>query len=121
MKLFAYRVEIQSRQASLGRIRRLKTRVPFMLGTQFLCLTTLNTSFQIAVNKLVLYQMIKFYKGKEVLLEVDKDDISVRFVKAHLGWLFKHELEALKHKYGLMSLDGHAIHKSTDYKNTTLA
>lgn len=84
-------------------------------------MTTPETCFQIAVDKTILYQNIKYYKDKEVWFKDNEDANSMHFVKARPQCLFKHELEALKHKYGLMSLDGHAIHKSTDYKNTTLA
>lgn len=98
MMLSAYKEEIQSRQTFLGRIQRLNNHFPFMLGTQFLCLATSETSFQIVVDKLVLCQKINFYKGKKVILKYDEDEAFVHFVKACLGRLVKHEDESLDRK-----------------------
>lgn len=72
-------------------------------------MTTPETCFQIAVDKTILYQNIKYYKDKEVWFKDNEDANSMHFVKARPQCLFKHELEALKHKFELMTLDGYAI------------
>ena len=111
MKLSTYIKEIRLRQASIRKIKRLNTHMSFMLGSQFSCLTNLETRFQIVVDKLVLYKKIKCYNAKEILIEDEEDVDYIHFVKARPGRLFKHELEALKHKFELPSLDGYAIKK----------
>jgi len=70
--------------------------MPFLLGSQLSCLTTLETYFQIAIDKPILHQKANFYKGKELMIEDDEDVSPIKFVKAQPGHLFKHELEALQ-------------------------
>lgn len=50
-------------------------------------------------------------QGKELLIEDDDDAKSVKFVKARPSRLFKHELEALKNKFDLITLNGHDIRR----------
>ena len=85
MKLFSYREKIKSRQA------------------------TLETHFHIVIDMHVMYQKIKCYKGKELLIEDDEDVEFIRLVKARPSHLFKHELEVLKHKTDLTTLEGYAM------------
>lgn len=121
MKLSTYIKEIRLRQASIRKIKRLNTHMSFMLGSQFSCLTNLETRFQIVVDKLVLYKKIKCYNAKEILIEDEEDVDYIHFVKARPGRLFKHELEALKHKFGLTSLYGLPYTYSTNYMSIVLA
>lgn len=103
MKLYAYREEIRSRNDSLRLLERFNTHLPFMLGSQLSCIATPNTQFQIAVDKLVLFQKANCYKDRKLLIKEDAP--STKYVKAHHGRLFKHELKALKdrsHKSGLV-------------------
>ena len=58
------------------------------LGHDFM-FSTLETWFQIVVDKLVLYQKTNYYKGKELLIEEDEDDAPTRYVKARLEKLFQ--------------------------------
>lgn len=71
MKLCAYREEIRLRKASFRRIEKLNIHMPFMHGSQFSCLATLETQFQIAMDKPMLYQKANCYKGNEILIEDD--------------------------------------------------
>ncbi|KAG5059991.1 hypothetical protein JHK87_001020 [Glycine soja] len=103
MKLYAYREEIISRNDSLRLLERFNTHLPFMLGSQLSCIATPNTQFQIAVDKLVLFQKANCYKDRKLLIEEDAP--STKYVKAHHGRLFKHELKALEdrlYKSGLV-------------------
>jgi len=50
-------------------------------------------------------------QGKELLIEDDDDAKSVKFVKARPSRLFKHELEALKNKFDLITLNGYDIRR----------
>jgi len=74
-------------------------------------LATPKTRFHIVANKSVLYKKIPYYKGKELLLEYKEDVNPACFVKARPGFLFKHELEVLKHKSELITLEGYAIRR----------
>lgn len=94
MKLSTHREEIRGRQSSLKRLRRFSTHLPFMLRTQFSYVTTLKTHFQIEVDKYVFHQKVNCYKGKKVLIEDNDEAPPTRYVKARLGRLFIHELEA---------------------------
>jgi len=79
---YGYREEIRSRQGSFRRIQRLNTHISFIMELQLSCLATLETQFQIVIDKLVLYQKTNCYKGKELLIEDDEDASPIRFVKA---------------------------------------
>lgn len=79
--------------------------MPFMHGSQFSCLATLETQFQIAMDKPMLYQKANCYKGKKILIKDDEDAPPTRYVKAHPEKLFKHELKAIKQKIEHKSLD----------------
>lgn len=98
MKLFTYREENRSRKSSFRRIQRLNTHFPFRLRSQFSCLATSKTWFQITIDKRILYQNTNCYKSKKLLVEEDEDASPTRYVKADTGRLFKHEFEALKQK-----------------------
>lgn len=83
MKLFTYREENRSRKASFRRIQRLNTHLPFRLRSQFSCLATSKTWFQITIDKRILYQNTNCYKSKKLLVEEDEDASPTRYVKAH--------------------------------------
>lgn len=80
-----------------------------MLGSQFYCLATQETLFQIAIDKSVLYQKTNCYKGKKLLIEDDEDAPPTKYVKARLCPFFKHEHEALKQKTELTNLDWYVM------------
>lgn len=80
-----------------------------MLRSQFSCLVTPKTQFQVEIDKSALYQKANCYKGKELLIEDYEEDPPIRYVKARPSQLFQHDLEALKHKTELINLDWYAM------------
>lgn len=81
----------------------------FKLGSQFSCLATLETQFQIAIGKHVLYQKANCYKGMELQIDDEEDPPPIKFIKARPGCLFGNELEALTQKTKLTNLDLYAM------------
>ena len=61
-----------------------------MLGSQFLCLASSRTKFELGVDKLVLIPKANFYKDKENMIEDDEDAPPTCYVKARPNRLFKH-------------------------------
>lgn len=61
------------------------------------------------MDKHVFHQHANCYKGQELMTEDEEDAHSTRYVKACLGRLYQHEIEALKQKTELTSLDLYAI------------
>lgn len=80
-----------------------------MLGTQFSCVATPNTRFQIAIDKYMFHQKANSYQRKELLIEGDDEAPSTKCVKAPPMRMFKHKLEALKKKTKLSSLNLYAM------------
>lgn len=70
----------------------------FMIGSQFSCLATPNTQFQVAMDKHVLYQKANYYKGKELMTKDDEDAPLTRYIKARPDILFKHEPKVMQQK-----------------------
>lgn len=81
MKLSAYREDIWGRQTSLRRLWRFSTQLSFMLGTQFSCVATPNTRFQIAIDKHMFHQKANSYQRKELLIEGDDEAPSTKMNK----------------------------------------
>lgn len=63
-----------------------------------------------------MFKKVICYKGNALLIE-DEDAPPTRYVKARSGRLFKHELEALKHKIELTSLDWFSMKRFYKHKD----
>ena len=74
-----------------------KMHLSFMCS-QFSCVVTSNSKFHLVVHKPIFHKKANYYKGKEPMAEDNEGALPTRFIKAHPGRLFKHEVKALQEK-----------------------